>query len=1005
MNPDAAKPLAYRLLLGLLLLAGLLLRYAGLDEPVQLHPDERNIVQWMDRMQATGSLRPDVYAGGFFALSNAARTAAEALARHVGHRWAYFIGTADQSVAPPLDPVAFGRHFNVWLGTLCILLAAALARRVARSRAAALVAAALLAFAAYPIEHAHYLESDMAMLATLLLALWALARFLATRRLRDWVLAAILAGFAAGTKFPLAVLVIPLVASVRAPASHPRPARRIVLLLGLAAAGVLLGFVAATPDAIHWHEFRAGMQAAGAAVFAETAKILGPAAGEPFARQHMNAANLIRFAGTLRPGWLLLAAAGLPLCFARRFRPHAPVAVLFPAALGAYVVFLAPWSRSQEFMALIPNFCLWAALPVAALWNARSRAAKAAAIVLAAAAVLPVAQTGVAISSQFAWEDTRRLANRALSACFPTDQPLAAERYAAPAESGLTPRVWPLSEYATEAGRFQKAPVAPDYLLLNVDFQTRGLCDPRTRACFPPFAENWAALQTEGRKIAAWGALDSPAPQPYFRAPRIELWHRRAGTLSAAADLGVELPRPTLVADEGRASFFRDDLRAGPRRAVLVDKRPREIALGGPGDFEGPVFLVFRTHERATAVRVDGFGRTGRLELGPYDSGAIALERPWWKPRWKRFERVAVRAETAAPTLTYLPCFLRVAFTPSEAAAILLDDGHPGKAVALLREHGALEAAGPFWQALAGAHDARPAAEVLLAQWDEWLARIESDPPPACSGGLPLAVWQDFARIRLTPLGIPLSLPLQPAAPKSYRSAIWAQILPVPGATQRIDLALDRSVTGFDDPNPAKAVFLDFDDDSRIGRSGLLDLPDPRGSNPAISDSLDRFPRLMSFAFRSSSGGTVCVDRAEFGWNWRDMLALRADQLRRALEPAPAPIAVRFGDWLAVRSCRIEDGQAVLEFEALQNDVPPFAVQLHAFERRKWRPLGAPVPLPRTPDPWFAGARRTVAVPLPPGRIGVALATDVQWHSSLLPYADASEKRPFPVLADLAARP
>lgn len=1008
MNRVAAKRLVFRLLLGGLLAAGLLLRYAGLDEPIQFHPDERNVATWMVRQNATGSLRPQTYAGGFFVLADSARTATEALVRHVGHRWAYFIGTADQPSARPLDPVVFGRHFNVWLGTLAILLTAGLARRLTGSRAAALLAAALMAGAAFPVEHAHYLESDMAMLTTLLLALWALSRFLAARRIRDWIWAAVLAGFAAGTKFPLAVLILPLGASIRAPQNHPRPARRLGLLLALAIAGVAGGFLVATPDALHGHEFRAGLAKAGAAVFAETGKILGPAASEPFARQHMNAANLVRFAGSLRPGWLLLAALGLPLCFARRFRSYWPVAVLFPAALAAQIVFLAPWSRSQEFMALIPNFCLWAALPIAALWQVRARAAKAAALVLAAAAVWPVAQTGVAVSSQFAWEDTRRLANRALAACFPPDQPLAAELYVAPAEAHLTPRVWPLAEYAAEANRFRKAPDAPDYLLLNVDFQTRGLCDPRTRAYFPPFAENWAALQTEGRKIAVWGALDSPAPQPYFRAPRIELWHRRAGALPAAADLGVELPRPTLVADEGRTTFFRGDLRAGPRRALLVDRHPREIAIGGPGDLAGPVFLVFRTHERAATVRIDGFGRTARLALGPHDSGAVALQRPWWNPRWARYERVVVRAETTDPTLTYLPCFLRAAFTPSEAAAILLDDGHAEKAVALLRAHGALAEAGIFWQALAREPGVAAAAQAQLAQWDAWLDRAETDPPPASSGGLPLAIWQDFARIRLTPLGLPLRVPLIPAAPGLRRSGAWAQILPVPGAPQRLDLTLDRSSTAFGGPNPDGTVFLDIDD-SRIGRSALFDLPDPRGSNPTFSHSDDRLPRLMSIAFRAPSGGIVCVDRSEFSWNWRAMLARRAAQLRRALDSAPAPSAVRYGDWLAVRSGRIADGQAVLEFEALQDDVPPFAVQLQIFKHRKWRPYGAPVPLPRAPRPWPAGERRTIAIPLPadvpPERIAVALATAVQWHSSILPLAGAPAERPFPILADLVLLP
>ena len=51
-----------------ILATGLLLRYAGLDEPIQFHPDERNIATWMVRQNATGSLRPKTYAGGFFVL-------------------------------------------------------------------------------------------------------------------------------------------------------------------------------------------------------------------------------------------------------------------------------------------------------------------------------------------------------------------------------------------------------------------------------------------------------------------------------------------------------------------------------------------------------------------------------------------------------------------------------------------------------------------------------------------------------------------------------------------------------------------------------------------------------------------------------------------------------------------------------------------------------------------------------------------------------------------------
>ena len=998
------------------LASGLLLRFTGLAEPFYFHPDERLIARWMDRMYETHSLRPNCYAGGFFVLADAARKTTEWAVAKPLERAEYFLHLSDRYNPERLDVFAFGHPFNALLGTLAIWFAALLARRATRSRAAALTAAALMACAPFAIEHAHYLESDVAMLAAVALALYLMVRAIDKRCPYSLALAAFATGFAVGTKFPLVLLLAPLLASIRLP--HPVADRRrragwIALLVLLAAGLALAGFVVACPDARHASAFIDGLRHGESSVYGETARLLGASAAQPHAREWMDAALVARFAQSRGAGWLVASAIGLPFCFARRLRPFWSVTLLFPALFLWYLVFKAPWLRSQEFMTLLPNFCLWAALPIATLWGARQRpaAAKTAAGLLFLAAVVPVLHYGIAVSSQFGWEDTRRLANRVLPLAYPPDQPLGVELYTAPTEEGVAWRSANIGKYEAADPAFLASNELA-YVLLNVDAHGRGVQDPRTGKLFADYADRMENLLRHGQRIAAWGALDSPAPQPTFRSPRIELWSKPDERPRQTEDLGAELPRPALVRDDGRTTFFRGDLRAGPRIALPVDKFPREIAIGGPGDFDGPVFLVFSTHERAATVLARGFGRTARLVLGPYDSGVLALERPRWNPRWARFERVVVRSETGGPTLTYLPCYLRVAFSPTEAASLLLDDGHSGKAVALLRERGALASAGPFWQALAGESAAAEPARALLARWDAWLARDASDPPPAASAGLPLAVWQDFARIRLAPLKDPvlLGLPPSPDGIRAERRTLpLATILPVRDANQRLDLELGRSPDAFGNTNFSGNVFLDLDDRTAVGRFDFLDLPDPRGGHRPFSYSAGRLPRQMPMTFRAQSGGTIRLDRAEFSWNWRDMLAVRAAQLRRALEPPAAPAADRYGDWLALRSGRIENDQAFLEFEALQDDVPPFAVQLHVLKHRKWRPLGDPVPLPRTPDPWFAGARRTVAVPLPAGvppeRIAVALATDVQWHSSLLPYADATENRPFPGLADLVARP
>ena len=1008
-----ASPFVFTAALGAVLLSGLLLRFAGLKEPFGLHPDERPISQWMDRMHEHHSLLPKCYAGGFFVLADAARRLFEWTLYAPLHRWQYFTRATDQFNPAPPDTFAFGRPFNAVLGTLVIWLAALFARRVSGSRAAALAAAALMAVAAYPVEHAHYLESDVAMLATVALALYLMVRAIEKKTPGSLAAAAFAAGFAAGTKFPLAILLAPLLASIRLgrPAADRRDrARRGAGKVALAVALALVGFVVASPDALHVATFLQGLRHGESSVYAETAGLLGAAAKEPHAREWMNAANMAHFARSLGAGWLLVAALGLPCCFLRRFRAVWPATLLFPLLHLWFIVFHAPWSRSQEFMVLIPNFCLWAALPVAMLWSSHRRPAlgKTAALALGAVALLPAARNGAAMASQFAWEDTRRLAARHLTTYFPAARILGTELYTAPAEIGVATHAIGIGKYESAGADFIRTNEI-DYVLLNVDAHGRGVLDPRTGKLFSQYADRMDNLLQYGQRLAAFGSLASPAPQATFRAPCLELWSCPDARPQPHLDLGAELPRPTIIRDVARATWFRGRLRAGPRFGLLVDKHPREIAIGGPGDFAGPAFLVFSTHERAAALRARGFGRTARLVLGPYDSGAIALERPRWNPRWARFERIVVRAEDGGPTLTYLPCFLRVAFDPLEAATILLDDGHPAKAVALLREHGALATAGPFWRMLAGEPAARPAAAALLAQWDAWLARAPTDPPPVLSGGIRLETWQDFARIRLAELDPATRLPLFPAEAGFHRSVQWAQLLPVPGAPQRLSLLINRAADAFGRTNFSGPLYLDADANAALGQCDILDVPDIHAAPWRWDLAISNFPRQVACVFRSTSGGSLLLEDAQFLWTWRDMLAVRAAQLRRALAPAPAPAAIRYGDWLVLRSGRVENGQAVLEFEALQDDVPPFAVQLHVFQHRKWRPVGDPVPLPHEPAPWPAGERRTVAAPLPPDlppdRIAVALATAVQWHSSLLPFAGASAKRPFPVLADLAARP
>lgn len=184
------RKVAFSLLMLVCLVSGLLLRGAGLSESFYFHPDERLIARWMDRMYETHSLRPNCYAGGFFVLADAARKATEWTVVKPLERAEYFLHLSDRYDPERLDAFAFGHPFNALLGTLAIWLAALLARRATRSRAAALTAAALMACAPFAVEHAHYLESDVAMLAAVALALYLMVRAIDKRSPYSLALAA-----------------------------------------------------------------------------------------------------------------------------------------------------------------------------------------------------------------------------------------------------------------------------------------------------------------------------------------------------------------------------------------------------------------------------------------------------------------------------------------------------------------------------------------------------------------------------------------------------------------------------------------------------------------------------------------------------------------------------------------------------------------------------------------------------------------------------------------------
>ena len=984
--------------LACILLAGLALRFEGLAEGVRLHPDEVVVADWMDRMHETHRMGR-TYAGGFFVLASAARTAAERTLGAVRHRWEYFTRQSDE-YAGRTDTANFGRACNAWMGALAALLWALALRRATGSRAAALAGGALMAFEPFSVEHAHYLETDVATLFALAVFLCSAVRFLQERRVWAWALAAFSAGFAAGTKYPMAILAVPLFASLRVPAAADRGRwAKAAWVAALAAAGAWLawrGFLAATPDAADWEMFSAALRRAGARVYGETSGIVGEAWAEPFIRERMNLAALWRFAaGSAGIAWGVTAAAGLALAAGvRRWRRQWPVLLLFPAAYAGYVVLKAPWARSQEFLPLVPALAAWAALPVAWARGRPKRIWRLAGAALALAAVLPVARSGMEMASLFGWEDTRRLANRDLASWYPPDMPLAFEQYCNFADIGTCRTAVHLTKYAALGTGRESLEEFPPYFLLNEDFKGRGLVHPVTRRWFPDIAARDGNLRRNGILVGAWGALDSPAPRPTFRSPALGLWkvpEAMAPDRKPPAELGVPLPRPARVLDPiarkgGRDTFFKGEPAVGARKAVLVDKRWRQVALGGPGRLgrEG-AWAVVVTRERGATVELRGFGRTRKVALAPYSAAAVPLRRPWWDFRRPRFERLAFRAEETDATLTWLPCFLEAAFSPLEAACILLDAGHPAQAAACLRGSGAPEADSPFWRALAGDRSAAGEARALLDGW----RRVADDPGTRAedhaAGGLPLDVWQDFARIRLVGLGTAPDIPTPQSQGVGSRGFLDG-VLPVEGVPQTLSFRIRAADGGTPEgadvwsAEPRFAVVPGADGTARETRVF-----------PAVLQ-----PRLLA----SREGPAVRLEAAEYTWDWRDMLRKRVMQLETALEEMERTENVRFvcGDLLGVCGIRREGKELRVDLVPLRDGLPPLAFRWQENRKGRWRDRGEPLPLPvRT----VRGEAFGVSVPVPEkasaGKWGLRLESAVEYHPGILPFS-APEGETLPCL-------
>lgn len=872
----------------LVFLTALTLRLGGAHWPL-LHPDETTIAGWLTDSLEHGYVEKRVYPNGFFVLAKPVWGLVSKFDEW-GHAWRYWTGEADAKSEPLGGRILFLRQFNAWLGALTCLLCYGLARRITQSRVAGLAAALLLAFSPEFIEHAHYAETDVAMMFTLTLALWLWARMVDLRTGASLLLAAAATGFAAGTKFTLfaLTLLIPLHAAVFTP-EWPRARRRPVRIGGWLAAGLLAGAagfalsnVAVVQDLGWWLD---GLRRGAASVYHETRVNMGLAFGDAWGMTVKHARLMATEWLGMGAGWTALAAVGLAMAWARPWRRHLLTLAVFPAVFAYYLLRAAPWIRPQEVMTLQPVLAVAAALALTGLWQAACRPGRWLRTAILAAAALAIAWTAVLGArrlSHFTWIEPRLAAMNWMARCLPVGRSMAHEKYTYPVYKAVDGELRGIGKIEQSSFGDLKEK-GYDYVLRNDYAPGRGFRDPRTGKRFDVYQRQFDEFCRGTQLLRAWAPMGGTAScGGQFCSSHIQI----RGTLKPppGPDLALPVFQPIWTADEGRETFFPVGQDLGCSMGIEVDKYPREIAIGGPLAPGEPVYLLLNTLERGTTVHVEQPGRNLTVTLKPYDVAVVPLNPMGVWPRLSEYHRMTLFTKRVK-YMNYVPCYARVVAGYRQLAAACLQLGRPDRAAevpAFLDS----PTVGTYLVAVheerwAEADRLRPLAEEAAAVLADYLGGRRAD---VSVGGIAAFYRGEFARCRLqAPLQVTeLTVRPETAAAPTVTDGKWAatSILNLPLRLAAGSYRLCMNITPrkekgtgrirVSDGTGRPIAVLDMDEIVRSGGDVSIPLTVGSESMPVLKWSADTKAKLL-------------LRDIELLWSEREALAAVADRIAAAL--------------------------------------------------------------------------------------------------------------------------
>ncbi|MFQ5477867.1 MAG: glycosyltransferase family 39 protein [Candidatus Krumholzibacteriia bacterium] len=380
-----------RSLLAILILA-LALRLWGIQSglPGLYHPDEPNKVAIAQRMIRTGDLNPHYFDKGTLLIY------VNAAAQYAYYAWGKLGGSfaSFDDLRPPeiliygtgftKSPGTFvaGRSITVAVGVASVWLLFLCASAASGNPRTALLAALLMAVAPIPVAHSRYITVNMFVVFFCLLATWASLKILRESGFRYYLLGGLAAGFAAGSKYPAALVTIsPVVAHFLRYGFKAAWTRRSVYLVPVFAG---LGFLATTPYAVlAYDEF--------------LRDVLYQA--RHYGSQHFGMeGNALAF--YLKLLWntdgalvCILALASLPVVI----RSNGKTALVLASFALVYFVSIAslPVRNARTFLPVLPFVYLFFAIGASDLWQRAERLERGRAPTLSLVLVLVVAGLSV----------------------------------------------------------------------------------------------------------------------------------------------------------------------------------------------------------------------------------------------------------------------------------------------------------------------------------------------------------------------------------------------------------------------------------------------------------------------------------------------------------------------------------------------------------------------------------------------------------------------------------